>query len=98
MVNRIVVIGTSAGGLEALRTLASDLPKDFPAPICAVIHTSPESPGVIHQIVGQNTELRVLLAENLDPLVPGRVYFAPPDCHLLVEPNRVRVTKGPKEN
>jgi two-component system, chemotaxis family, protein-glutamate methylesterase/glutaminase len=45
--NQIVVIGASAGGLEALRTLVADLPSDFPVPICVVVHSAPQAPGLI---------------------------------------------------
>jgi two-component system, chemotaxis family, protein-glutamate methylesterase/glutaminase len=96
--NRIVVIGTSAGGIEALRVLVSALPEDFNAPICIVLHTSPQSPGVLHEILDRVTPLRVVNATNNDRLEPGRIYVAPPDYHLLIEPGRTRVTKGPTEN
>ena len=96
--NKIVVIGTSAGGIETLRTLVGGLPGDFAAPICVVMHTSPQSPAVLPQIVSRAGRLPAATAKSGDRLVPGRIYVAPPDCHLLVEPGRVRVAKGPKEN
>src|SRR5262245_28241756 len=81
-----------------MRSLAGPLPADFPSPICVVIHTSPDSPGVIHEIVGRATKLRTVATQHSNSLEAGKIYFAPPDCHLVVEPNRVRATKGPKEN
>src|SRR6476660_9263553 len=96
--NQIVVIGASSGGLDALRTLGSGLPRNFPAPICVVVHTAPDSPGVISEIVGRATKMvTVVLRDSLE-LEAGTMYFAPPDCHLIVEPGRVRATKGPREN
>lgn len=96
--NEVVVVGTSSGGVEALRTLAGGLPRDFPSPICVVIHTSPDSPGFIHEIVGRATALATVLVREFSRPEPGTIYFAPPDYHLLIEPDGVRVTKGPKEN
>jgi two-component system chemotaxis response regulator CheB len=95
---QLVVIGASAGGIEALRVLVAALPDDFPTPICIVMHTSPQSPGVLHEILTRAGTLRAVSPQTGEPLRPGRIYVAPPDQHLLVEPRRVRVTKGPKEN
>jgi len=95
---RLVVIGASSGGLDALRSLLAGLPATFPAALCIVIHTSPESPGVLPQILGRVSRLPVVQACNGQRLENGRVYVAPPDRHLLVEPGRLRVTKGPREH
>jgi two-component system chemotaxis response regulator CheB len=95
---RLIVVGTSAGGLEALRTLAAALPEDLAAPICVVMHTSPQSPGILHEILGRSGRLPATSARNGERLRAGHIYVAPPDCHLLVEPGRLRVTKGPREN
>jgi len=95
---RIVVIGTSAGGLETLRGLVGALPETFPAPICVVMHTAPESPGVLHEILARSGRLPTVSVNKSERLAKGRIYVAPPDCHLVIEPGRVRSTKGPKEN
>jgi len=95
---RIVVIGASAGGIEALRTVAAGLPVDFPAPVCVVVHTAPQSPGVLQDILTRAGPLPGISPVNREPLQPGRIYVAPPDRHLVVEPGRLRVTRGPKEN
>jgi two-component system chemotaxis response regulator CheB len=96
--NRLVVIGASAGGIDALRVILAPLPADFAAPICVVVHISAESPGVLHGILDRVTPLRVVSARNQTRLEAGHVYIAPPDFHLLVEPGRLRLTKGPREN
>src|SRR3954451_2580210 len=96
--NQIVVIGASAGGLEAIRTLARDLPIDFPTPICVVIHSAPHSPGLIGEILDRVGPLRATNARNRERLTPAHIYVAPPDFHLVVEPGILRVTKGPREN
>ena len=94
----LVVIGASSGGIEALRELVRGLPRDFPAPICVVLHSSPQAPGVLDAILARAGPLPVANARDRDRLTPGRIYVAPPDCHLLIEPGQVRITKGPREN
>src|SRR5687768_9810566 len=95
---QVVVVGASAGGIEALRELVAGLPADFPAPVCIVLHTAPQAPGVLDSILSRSGPLPARNAADRDRLEPGRIYIAPPDCHLLVEPGRTRVTKGPREN
>ncbi len=94
----IVVVGTSAGGVEALRALVGGLPKDFPGAVFVVMHTAPDSPGVLAQILDRSGPLPASNAVNRERIAPGRVYVAPPDNHLLLEPGHMRVTHGPKEN
>src|ERR687886_230043 len=94
----LVVIGASAGGIEALRTLVGALPSTFATPICVVVHTSPQSPGVLHEILSRAGPLPAKHAESGERVTPGHIYVAPPDYHLVLEPGRLRVTKGPREN
>lgn len=94
----LVVVGASAGGIETLRTLAASLPRDFPAPICIVLHTSPASPGILPDILGRSGPLPAVTPRNGERLRPGTIYVAPPDHHLVIEPGILRVTKGPREN
>jgi two-component system chemotaxis response regulator CheB len=94
----IIVVGASGGGIEALRAFVSGLPADFPAPICVVLHTSPQAPGILPEILTRAGNITATNAVNGEPLKPGRIYVAPPDFHLVVEPGKVRVTKGPREN
>ncbi len=91
-------MGASAGGIEALRTLVAGLPEDFPAPICVVVHTSPQAPGVLDGILTRAGVLKATNARSGQRLRPSHIYVAPPDCHLVLEPGVVRVTKGPREN
>jgi two-component system, chemotaxis family, protein-glutamate methylesterase/glutaminase len=97
-VRRVVVIGASAGGLEALRQLVGGLPPDFDAPVCLVQHVAAESPGIIPDILDRAGPLPASLARSGDSLRPGHIYVAPPDRHLLLEPGRLRLTRGPREN
>lgn len=94
----IVVVGASAGGIEALRELVANLPASFPAPVCIVLHTSPQSPGILDTILSRAGPLPAANVRDRERLKPGHIYVAPPDCHLLVEPGIIRVSKGPREN
>lgn len=94
----IICIGASAGGIEALTTLCALLPADLPAGVFVVQHVSPQSPGLLAGILDRAGALPAALAVDDEPVHPGRIYIAPPDRHLLVEPGRVRVAKGPREN
>lgn len=96
--NQLVVIGGSAGGIEALRTLVAGLPADFPAPVCVVVHTAPQAPGVLDEILSRAGPLHATNAIGGERIRPGRIYVAPPDFHLVVEPGMLRVMKGPLEN
>jgi two-component system chemotaxis response regulator CheB len=94
----IIVIGTSMGGIAALKALVSGLPRDLRAAIFIVLHISQESPGVLPAILSRAGPLPASNATDHEPIEPGRIYVAPPNHHLLVERGRVRVTSGPKEN
>jgi two-component system chemotaxis response regulator CheB len=94
----VIVIGTSAGGIEALRTIAAELSPAIHAPILVVAHLSPHAPSVLDQVIARAGPLPAVTARDGVRLEPGHIYVAPPDHHLLVEPGVARVTKGPKEN
>jgi two-component system, chemotaxis family, protein-glutamate methylesterase/glutaminase len=74
------------------------LPADFSAAIFVVIHSSPDSPGMLPRILAQASTLEAEYARDGASIVGGHVYVAPADHHLLLEPGRIRVTHGPKEN
>ena len=97
-VQRIVVIGASSGGVEALRMVVGGLPAGFGAPVCVVIHRRPYSHGLIAGILDRSGPLRARDAASGDRLENGTVYVAPPDHHLLIEPGQLRLTRGPREN
>jgi two-component system chemotaxis response regulator CheB len=94
----IVVVGTSAGGVEALRALVGGLPADYPGSVFVVMHTAPDSPGVLAEILDRAGPLSAAHASNRERIRPGRVYVAPPDMHMLLEPGLILLTRGPKEN
>jgi two-component system, chemotaxis family, protein-glutamate methylesterase/glutaminase len=94
----IIVVGASAGGVEALSRLVADLPEDLPAAVFIVLHVSPHSGTALPRILDRRTKLVVDHPYNGEPIEPGRAYVAVPDHHLLVSPGVVRVANGPKEN
>jgi two-component system chemotaxis response regulator CheB len=95
----IVVIGTSAGGIDALKALVSDLPRDLAASVFIVLHTAAHSRGILPQILERAGLLPAFHATDYQAIEPGRIYVAPPDHHLLVDrAGYARVTRGPKEN
>jgi len=94
----IIVVGASAGGVEALLELIGGLPPDLPAAMFVVLHVSATETSVLPKILARNAQVPVAHAEDGDPIELGRVYIAPPDRHLLVHQDHVRVVRGPREN
>lgn len=94
----MIVIGASAGGLEALKKLVAQLPSNLPTALFIVWHISPGAPSLLPQILERVCKLPVAHAIDGESIQMGRIYLAPPDRHLLVELGHVRVTHGPKEN
>jgi two-component system chemotaxis response regulator CheB len=94
----IVVVGGSAGAIGVLKHLVRDLPKKFPAALLVVQHIPPNCPSQLAAILAQASPLPAKAAEDGESVRAGHIYVAPPDRHLLVESDRLRVTRGPKEN
>lgn len=82
---RAIVIGASAGGVHALSPILSALPRDYPLPVLVVVHVPPRRDSALVEVFARKCRVMVKEAEDKEPLVPGTVYFAPPDYHLLVE-------------
>ncbi len=82
---KAVVIGTSAGGLYALKKLIPALPADFPCPVLVVQHMSPHSDNYMARMLDELSPMKIKEADEKELIVPGTVYIAPPDYHLLVE-------------
>lgn len=93
-----IVIGASAGGVQALSALVADLPPGFPAAVFIVLHLSANVPSLLPEILARECKLEVAHAINGEPIRRRRVYIAPPDQHLIIEDERVRLVHGPKEN
>ncbi|WP_337884049.1 chemotaxis protein CheB [Fischerella thermalis] len=82
---QIIVIGTSLGGLEALQVILLGLPKTFPVPIAVVQHRHKDSDDTLRVLLQSYTNLVVKEAEDKEEILPGWVYLAPADYHLLIE-------------
>lgn len=98
--SKLVVIGTSAGGMDALLNLLGQLREDFPAPIMVVQHISPESTGHVRiRSFNEKTNLICEIAENGASLKNGHVYMAPSDFHMMIgDDEKILITKGAHEN
>src|SRR4051794_4518299 len=97
-VHDIVVIGASAGGIEALRALVANLPADLHAAVFVVVHMGANSPSQLAEILDRAGPLPASQANDGDAIQMGHIYVAPPDYHLLLEPGCMRLSHGPKEN
>ena len=93
----LVVIGASAGGVEALIELAKRLPADLAAPVLVVIHRSATTPSALANVLSRAGRLPVHDALDGEELRAGEIYLAPPDRHLLVSDGRVRTPRGARE-
>ncbi len=81
----LVVIGASAGGIEALNRIVPALPVDLAAAVIAVVHLPADRPSLLPSLYASRTRLEVKEADDKEPLRPGTIYFAPPGYHVLVE-------------
>ncbi|MBL6458458.1 chemotaxis protein CheB [Belnapia sp. T6] len=93
----IIVIGASAGGTEALQRLLGALPADLPASLFVTVHIGARR-SMLDRVLAKAGPLPVAWAEDGAPIRPGEVRLAPPDHHLLLEPGRMRLFRGPREN
>ncbi|TCC96016.1 chemotaxis protein CheB [Pedobacter hiemivivus] len=98
--DRLIVIGTSAGGLEALKEFVEHLPIDFPAPILVVMHISADATGnILIDTLNTVGKLTCLHATDGMQAKSAHIYFAPPDHHMLIDSSgKLMVTKGAQEN
>jgi two-component system chemotaxis response regulator CheB len=83
-----VVVGASAGGIQALGVLLPALPAETPFPIIIVLHLPPRSPSAIVDVFAKRCAIAVREASSKEEAAPGTAFFAPPDYHLLVESDR----------
>jgi two-component system chemotaxis response regulator CheB len=95
----IIVVGASAGGVNALKRLVGELPADLPATLFVVLHVSPEPHSQLAEILEAAGPLPASAAIDGTRFRRGHIYVAPADRHLLIEDDgRLRVIRGPKEN
>jgi two-component system, chemotaxis family, protein-glutamate methylesterase/glutaminase len=94
----IVVVGASAGGVEALERFVAGFPPEAGAAIFVVLHVMPGGTSVLAQILQRKTALQCRPAQDGDPIERGRIYVAPPDHHMLLHRDGVTLSHGPREN
>lgn len=94
----IVVIGGSAGSIEAVTELVRGLTPDFPGSVFVVVHFPGYVSSTLPHILSRAGPLPARHARDGEPIEPGRIYVAPPDWHLCLKDGRVRLNRGPKEN
>ncbi|MDB4966795.1 MAG: cheB2 [Myxococcales bacterium] len=94
----LIVIGSSAGGIEALCALTAELPADLAAAICIVQHVSPTHDSQLPRILSAAGPLPAAFADNDTAITPGHIYVARRDRHLIVADGKLKVMMGPKEN
>jgi two-component system chemotaxis response regulator CheB len=94
----IIVMGASAGGIGAVTDLIQGLPADLPAAVFVVVHVPPHAPSSLPRIFSGAGVLRAAHAVDGERIRHGRIYVAPPDWHLALESERVRLERGPREH
>jgi two-component system chemotaxis response regulator CheB len=94
----LIVVGASAGGVEALRSFAAGLPEDLKAAVAVVLHLPAGGTSALPAILSRCGPLPAISARDNMLLEPGRVHVAPPDHHLLVDDGVLRLSHGPTEN
>src|SRR3954447_713284 len=94
----LVVIGASAGGVDALQEIVADLPPEFPAAILVVLHVPSSGTSVLPQILSRRGRLPAVFAGPGAQLHRGQIYVAPAGDHMLVHGDTIQLSKGPREN
>jgi two-component system chemotaxis response regulator CheB len=94
----IVVMGGSAGGVDAMQCIVSAFPADLPAAVFVVVHTAAGYESALPEILSKRGPLKATHAIHGEPVTNGHIYVAPPDNHMLLRPGYLAVQRGPKEN
>jgi two-component system chemotaxis response regulator CheB len=95
---RIIVIGASAGGVEAVTQVARGLPSDIDSALFVTIHFPPTSASALPRILNRAGPLPATHARDGEHIEAGKIYIAPPDHHLLIFRDQMRLHRGPREN
>ncbi len=98
MAHDVIAIGASAGGVEVLLNLASELPASLPASVFVVVHSSPTFGSHLPELMTARGRLPASHPLHGERIKPGEIFVAPPDMQLVVRPGFVEVVRGPKEN
>jgi two-component system, chemotaxis family, protein-glutamate methylesterase/glutaminase len=93
----VIVIGASAGGVSALIELTAALPERLEVPIGIVLHVGSRT-SILPELLNARSNLAALHPRDGQPLLPGSIFVAPPDHHMLFTATSVRLSRGPREN
>ena len=91
-VSNLVVVGSSAGGIDALSVLVASLPEDFPAPVVIAQHLDPNRPSRLDQILGRRSTLPVRQVTNREPLEAGTIYVVPANRHVAISDHAIELS------
>ena len=94
----VIVVGASWGGVDALKQLVAALPADLAASLFVVLHLMPESKSLLPQLLTRAGPLPARHPSDEEAIERGVIYVAPPDCHLMLERGKVRLSGGAREN
>jgi two-component system chemotaxis response regulator CheB len=94
----VILLGASAGGVEALKLVVAGLPATLPATILVVLHLAPSGPSVLPQILDRQSDLSVVVAQDGLRTAPGVIYVCPPDRHLELSGRTLRLTTHPPQD
>lgn len=94
----IIVIGASAGGVQALCTVVEDLPPDLPAAVFVVLHIAPDGYSALPAILSRSGRLPASHPADGEVIRPGRIYVAPPDRHLAIKNSHIHLSRSASEN
>ncbi len=96
--HEIIVVGASAGGVEALVQVVREFPVKLAASVFVVLHIPAQGPSLLADILSRSGPVKALQAVDYQQIEHGRIYVASPDHHLLIERGFMRVVRGPREN
>jgi two-component system chemotaxis response regulator CheB len=94
----VIVVGASAGGVEALIQFFGELPADLAAAVLVVLHVPSSTPSQLAPILARATRLPVKPGVDFEEILSGQVYVASADRHLMIDGNKIRITRGPRES
>lgn len=92
MAFELIVVGGSWGGMRAIASVLDALPAGFELPVVVAQHRPVGGDDVLEQVLARHSRLEVVAPSDKEPLLPGRVYVAPPDYHLIVEPGHLSLS------
>jgi len=96
--SKVIVIGGSAGALEALLEILAHLPADIPAAIFVVVHIPADANSYLPKVLSRCAAMEARHPADAEKALAGRIYVAPPNFHLTLSDGAIRISRGPREN